>query len=98
MGENTGRWFNMSKTMEIAGKDRSLTIDDLIGKLEDFKELYGNIEVYYNYDGMNYNIQNFKHVFGKIEERGIPRDEDGNVDMENGKYPQYLVPEHILIS
>ena len=74
--------------MEIEGRGKSVTIDELIGMLKFVKGYYGNIEVYYPYDGMNISIKGLEHNDERIEERGM--------DRGNG-YPKYLVPEHILI-
>ncbi|MDP1553682.1 MAG: hypothetical protein Q8M06_11785 [Methanobacteriaceae archaeon] len=76
--------------MEIAGKDKSITIDELIEKLKQAKKEHGNIQVYYPYDGMNVSISKLEYNLERIEERGRQK--------EDGTWPKYLVPEHILIN
>lgn len=76
--------------MEIAGKDKSMTIDEFIEKLKQAKKEYGNIEVYYPYDGGNVSIRKLGHQPERIEERGMQK--------EDGTWPKFLVPEHILIN
>ena len=76
--------------MEIAGKDKSITIDELIEKLKQAKKEHGNIQVYYPYDGMNVSISKLEYNLERIEERGRQK--------EDGTWPKYLVPEHSLIN
>lgn len=76
--------------MGIVGTDKSMTIDELIEKLKQAKKEYGNIQVYYPYDGDNIRISKLEHNPERIEERGRQK--------EDGTWPKYLVPEHVLIS
>lgn len=76
-----------AKNNQYEVKEKSITLSNLITKLEQLKEEYGDIEIYYEYDGMNIPIEYFSHINEMIR-----------VHDESGGYVNHLVPEHILIA